>query len=332
MLNNSKAIIGTPLPIPEEGWIRYNEKHKEVMFVGHWLTTDNDGENYGGTLTYTNKKDSYVMFKFYGDSLRLLSTTAPQDNKEVSVIIDGIEEKYSAYSGTMIRQVFVYEKTGLEMKQHTVRIFKNEPSDSVFFGIDAIDIPRQGHLCDYDTCDTHEYVSHTNAFHAQTLPMNTTERILAKTNDSREGLLGMANDQENYGDLYVVGKDGKSHLTKSGIKSEVIFEGKASTLGNYILNNNVKNFKQLIVVGDATSANGVDYYEVTTTIDTKAISNTSGVAKYTLLYSTNTSTGTITSSRIGLCFPTDTTLEIAFTSLGASNYKSIQITKVIGIY
>lgn len=90
------------------------------------------------------------------------------------------------------------------------------------------------------------------------IPMATTNKILARRNDDREGLLVLANDPNNYGDLYVVGKDGKSHLTKSGIKSEVIWEGSLN-LGqgsvNVLLENiNVSKYREVTLEFGITDA------------------------------------------------------------------------------
>lgn len=98
----------------------------------------------------------------------------------------------------------------------------------------------------YNT-DYDENISHIKSNLTYTLPMNTTINILNKINDAREGLLGMANDNDNYGDLYVVGKDGKSHLTKSGTKSEIIWEGVCSTTNvEMILNKSIQNYKYIL--------------------------------------------------------------------------------------
>ena len=95
-------------------------------------------------------------------------------------------------------------------------------------------------------------VSSTNANLTYTLPMSTTTLIKAKSNDSRVGLLGMANDPDNFGDLYVVGRDGKSHLTKSGVKSEVIFDGVANAIGQYNLVDSIDKYTYLIIIAKIT--------------------------------------------------------------------------------
>ena len=102
--------------------------------------------------------------------------------------------------------------------------------------------------------------SRKNANLVYTLPMNTTSLIKTKVNDSRVGLLGMANDGDNFGDLYVVGRDGKAHLTKSGIKNEILFEGVVNDIGVYNLGKSVSTHKFLSIYGDI--ANGSYSYSM----------------------------------------------------------------------
>ena len=108
-------------------------------------------------------------------------------------------------------------------------------------------------------------VSSANANLVYTLPMATTAQIKAKTGDSRTGLLGMANDPENFGDLYVVGRDGKAHLTKSGVKSEVIFDGVANATGQYNLVDIIDKYSYLIIMAKITHPNS-DFSDSTSDI------------------------------------------------------------------
>lgn len=80
----------------------------------------------------------------------------------------------------------------------------------------------------------------------QTVPLNSTQNILNKVNDFREGLLGIANDKGNYGSLYVVGSDGKSHLTKNGITAKELWNGSTKT-STITLSENLSNFKYIMV-------------------------------------------------------------------------------------
>lgn len=99
----------------------------------------------------------------------------------------------------------------------------------------------------YLDIDLLDKVSNTKAFHSTILPMNTTENILSKEKDFRVGRMGIANDDENFGDIYITGKDGKAHLAKAGIKSEVIFDGSMATVGDYKLSKTIDAFKILMI-------------------------------------------------------------------------------------
>lgn len=168
-------------------------------------------------------------------------------------------------------------------------------------------------------------VSHKNASLAYTLPMATTEKIKSKSNDKRVGLLGMANDDENFGDLYVVGKDGKSHLTKSGIKSEILFEGNASVLNEkYVLSKPITDFKMLVFFSNASSSTSSGFNTTSVVVnvdDIKYINNEFYVNLYQGGYERNFNF-TIHNDNISFSITRQT--------LGGLS--SMQITKVIGIY
>lgn len=159
------------------------------------------------------------------------------------------------------------------------------------------------------------------------LPMNTTQAILAKTNDPREGLMGMANDVENYGDLYVVGKDGKSHLTKAGMKSEVIFEGKVSTLNAIgTLLKDIRGYKKLEITASVDISSNIaeqNVMKITNIIELKNVNYRSHEVFF------NFSLGT--QRNINIQFLEDNkTFKV--TSLVLGNLSSIQITRIVGIY
>ncbi|PQP82455.1 hypothetical protein C0Q44_13510 [Paenibacillus sp. PCH8] len=84
-----------------------------------------------------------LEFTFVGTRLRLIAGTTPTQAKEIRVFIDGNLETYNPYNTTDIRQILVYEKTGLSNTLHTVKL------DSVVagnWGMDAIDIDSDGRL------------------------------------------------------------------------------------------------------------------------------------------------------------------------------------------
>ncbi len=85
-----------------------------------------------------------------------------------------------------------------------------------------------------------------STFANKTLPMNITNKVTKKAEDKREGILGMANDIPNYGDLYVVNKEGTSSLTISGQILTSLYEGNV-TSGSITLAKDISNFKLIYI-------------------------------------------------------------------------------------
>lgn len=163
--------------------------------------------------------------------------------------------------------------------------------------------------------------------YAQILPMNTTNSILSKFGDYRVGLLGMASDDENFGDLYVVGKDGRAHLTKAGTKSELIFKGKANTVGDYILGKNIKKYKYLLVCSsNDNNTTGADTLKMSTLIPVDHVDFGTTI-KYIRAYRMVI----VESGNIDFGFKDETTLTVDRITPTSYN-SSVQITKIIGIY
>ena len=167
---------------------------------------------------------------------------------------------------------------------------------------------------------------HGMASSRYTLPMNTTLNILNKTNDSREGLLGMANDNDNYGSLYVVGKDGGSHLTMSGIKSEIIFEGTANVLNqSYLLLKSINNFKFIILYnngsysGETREGSGI------------ILSTDKLIEKYSTKYALSISAAA-NSSNIETMLHFNNDKEFTIDQIYNKNWINNGIYKIIGIY
>ncbi|RHW32008.1 hypothetical protein [Oceanobacillus profundus] len=135
------AQVGDQLLDPEEGWKRYDDRHPAIKYEGNWIRSNITGY-FNGTTTGTdsNGEDSY-SFKFIGTKIRLVDALAENRSSSVRVIIDGVEESYSAYGPSTARATLVYEKTGLEFKEHTVEVIN---SLTRFIALDAIDIDENG--------------------------------------------------------------------------------------------------------------------------------------------------------------------------------------------
>lgn len=269
------ATIGSALTSPETGWRRIDNTDVLINYIGDGFKHDNNhSTSYNKTLSYIPEGDvtpeemlnHKIRFNFVGTKLRIMGIRYFQYTKELSVTVDGVEQiRDTSDSSSGVYQVLLFEFKDLENKVHNVEI---KCLDGVRYGLDCIDIDTDGYLCDDRAFVENPNISHKNATLLYTLPMATTKEINAKTNDSREGLLGMANDVENYGDLYVVGKDGKAHLTKSGIKSEIIFDGVISTTSTPVsLTKDIKVFNKVIVYVRATNVSNTVTTRFSTIVD-----------------------------------------------------------------
>ena len=137
------ATIGQALTAPEAGWKRYDDTDVNITYVGSWLRTQNT-IHYNGACQYSTKNGDAVKFNFIGTKLRIFSYASnvrtPSNNNKV--IIDGVEVgSFSLKSESTIAQCLVFEKTGLENKEHYVEIVK---LDSDAFYSDSYDIDSEG--------------------------------------------------------------------------------------------------------------------------------------------------------------------------------------------
>lgn len=134
------------LTTPEAGWNRFDDMHPALKWGGSVTSVSNSTTDYNGTLHYwigASTVGASLEFTFIGTKLRLIAGTTPTQTKEVRVSIDGNLETYNPYNATDIRQMVVYEKTGLTNTLHTVRL------DSLVegnWGVDAIDIDSTGRI------------------------------------------------------------------------------------------------------------------------------------------------------------------------------------------
>ena len=172
--------------------------------------------------------------------------------------------------------------------------------------------------------DSTEYISNQKSSLAYCLPKNSTSAMQSREFDPREGLLGFANDDANYGTLWMVGKDGKAYIPKASMASaDLIFDGSAGTSGStYSLTKSYKNYKYLLcVAGGGTASNAA---AVTMLIPTeKIVAN--GVANYNL----NAHNSTISVIYdIFLFILSDTTFKVTIEKVGWTNPA---ITQIYGI-
>jgi hypothetical protein len=71
--------------------------------------------------------------------------------------------------------------------------------------------------------------------------------MLQRQNDNREGLLGFANDIDNYGTLYMINNKGKAQIPIARTKNKLLFNGVASVVGDYTLSDTIDNYSLIII-------------------------------------------------------------------------------------
>lgn len=136
-LNNTpenSAVVGSRLLKPEIGWKRYDDKNPALKYTGNWKQDSSLG-TYLGSGFYTTDLKSTVKFSFKGKSIRLIGYGNNNKTTKGKVEIDGSIEYFNE-NRSVLSQMLVYEKTGLEDTIHTIEIgFENTQ-----LYIDAIDV------------------------------------------------------------------------------------------------------------------------------------------------------------------------------------------------
>lgn len=87
------------------------------------------------------------------------------------------------------------------------------------------------------------------------LPKADTFTMQNRMLDPREGLLGFANDEYNYGTLWMINSHGNAEIVRSAMANHVLlFDGFANTLNSiYTLTDTLNKYKYLIVIAGVSS-------------------------------------------------------------------------------
>lgn len=337
------ATLGDVLSTPESGWKRIENNDVLIKYTGNFTTHNSSGFSGGSLVTCPNSSnpyDNYITFYVKCDSIRVIEQSGsnynPSDDK---IVIDNNEYIInSAQFGTESRNILVFEKTGLQNKIHKIELLSGTNANRYGISFDAIDINESGEMKseeDYNNQEEVDFpnISHKNASLVYTLPMATTEKIKAKSNDKRVGLLGLANDDENFGDLYVVGKDGKSHLTKSGIKSEVLYDGLANATGEYGLTNSIDNYSYIVVYSGLTNKTVTSIIDIVSNVISKDYIKI-GTANQFVYNDSIAISGVDYTRRMRYHFKTNKSINIDSITIGSNETSTndLAITRVEGIY
>lgn len=145
------ATIGQVLAVPEAGYRRYDDTDFRFRYSGTWSNRAH-AAYYKGAQTIQNPTviGNKIEFRFLGSKLRIITSTYPTYASSVNVTIDGVVENYSLAIGSE-NMALVYEKEGLEFKEHTVVIERVVSGTyTPDFAWDAIDIDATGQLLHKD--------------------------------------------------------------------------------------------------------------------------------------------------------------------------------------
>ncbi|MCP1425760.1 hypothetical protein J3D43_004276 [Paenibacillus xylanexedens] len=150
-IDETGYVYGHTLTSPETEWKRYDDTHDAFAYLGaNWIayTGANQGI-YNNSHHYTSqgKGDTEIRFKFYGTKFRLISSIGPAFANDISVVIDGVTEKFNPRMPTTAdeRQKVTYEKTNLPLGIHEVNLISGTNGDWRL-DIDAVDIDDNGYL------------------------------------------------------------------------------------------------------------------------------------------------------------------------------------------
>ncbi|MGG4397288.1 hypothetical protein ABEX25_23565 [Paenibacillus thiaminolyticus] len=142
--------VGTVYTTPETGWKRYEEADRNITYIGSWTsnTTISTADWSGGWMKQTSSVGDEARFNFLGTSIRIICKLLNTRSNDISIIIDGIESRFSEYHATLSAPyVSVFEIDSLKNGEHSVIIRAN---DTKFTVIDAIDISEKGYMLPFN--------------------------------------------------------------------------------------------------------------------------------------------------------------------------------------
>lgn len=90
------------------------------------------------------------------------------------------------------------------------------------------------------------------------LPKNSTFAMKQRSMDPREGLLGFANDPDNYGTLWMVDNKGKAMIPMASMaNADILFNGVANKTNTaYTLASKYTDYKYILAIGGASNGTG----------------------------------------------------------------------------
>ncbi len=129
------ATIGQPLPSPDAGWQRIDDKDTSINYSGVW-TDYFYGDGFKGGAHYSADVNGSASFNFTGTKLRIIGYNSTDASRNVVVNVDGVEVIHSQNASNQ-GYILEYEASNLSNTEHTCKLYKKT---SGFYRIDAVDI------------------------------------------------------------------------------------------------------------------------------------------------------------------------------------------------
>lgn len=218
--------------LPENNII-VDDRDEKIIKSADWLTYDSD-EYIKGTISYCNVAGAYYQYNFTGTNIKLIGLKN-DDLGKADIYVDGILEKtIDQYSATPIVQAELFSKTGMDSKQHTIKLVvkgqKNSNSTNSYVVVDAfkheitsttIDdrhskVIKQGSWLTYDNSEyynnTISYSNITGSYCELTFTGTEIKLIGIKNKDLGKAEIYIDNKLEQTIDLYSATAISKAEL------------------------------------------------------------------------------------------------------------------------
>lgn len=144
------ATVGQALTAPETGWKRFVNTNSKFKYNGTWNNNQSNSMYSDGYLHSTNILNDSISFRFYGSKLRIICPLGDEKSvlsgTDIQVEIDGDSSTFNIDSNSLIPIGLAFEKNGLTLGVHTVKI--TNMVSGKWLSFDAVDIDDFGYLVD----------------------------------------------------------------------------------------------------------------------------------------------------------------------------------------
>lgn len=139
------ATVGQTLSAPESGWRRLDDTYPIMTHYNYG--TDTNAGAYGGSYKYPNSNAAYTQFNFTGDRIRVIISGTVGGSCVHRYTVDGVDYTYDYKYTTTKHQILALDLTGLDNKEHTIKLTYSTASGS----FDAVDIASDAYILPYNT-------------------------------------------------------------------------------------------------------------------------------------------------------------------------------------